>query len=135
LASLANPEILPIDQNTARFFNRVAMDMNYGGMANTDDEGDRLATLLGNRSIMMMGNHGILVCASTVAEAFDLSYYLERACRNLILAYSTGQKLHVMSDAVAEKTAREWEADRDQFHSHFAEMKAILDAEDSSYAT
>lgn len=133
LASLANPEILPIDQNTARFFKRVAVDMNYGGMANTDAEGDRLAGLLGNRSIMMMGNHGVLVCASTVAEAFDLTYYLERACRNLVIAYSTGQKLHVMSDAVAEKTAQEWEADRDQFHAHFAEMKLILDRRDPSY--
>ncbi len=134
LASLANPEILPIDQNTARFFNRVAVDMQYGGMANSDAEGDRLGNLLGNRQIMMMGNHGVLVCASTVAECFDLTYYLERACRNLVLAYSTGQKLHVMSDAVAEKTAQEWEADREQFHSHFAEMKAILDAKDPSYA-
>lgn len=134
LASLADPEIKPIDQNTARFFNRVAVDLDYGGMANTDAEGERLAALLGNRSIMMMGNHGVLVCASTVAEAFDLTYYLERACRNLILAYSTGQKLHVMSDAVAEKTAREWEADRDQFHAHFAEMKAILDSKDPDYA-
>jgi len=134
LASLANPEILPIDQNTARFYNRVAFDMEYGGMANTDQEGERLGRLLGNRQIMMMGNHGVLVCAETVAEAFDLTYYLERACRNLVLAYSTGQKLHVMSAAVAEKTAQEWEADRDQFHSHFAEMKEILDAEDPSYA-
>ena len=134
LASLADPEILPIDQNTARFYNRVAMDMEYGGMANSDAEGDRLGSLLGNKQIMMMGNHGVLVCASTVAEAFDLTYYLERACRNLILAYSTGQKLHVMSPAVAEKTAQEWEADRDQFHSHFAEMKAILDEKDPSYA-
>ena len=134
LASLADPEIKPIDQNTARFFNRVAIDMNYGGMANSDAEGERLASLLGNRSIMMMGNHGVLVCASTVAEAFDLTYYLERACRNMILAYQTGQKLHVMSDTVAEKTAREWEADRDQFHSHFSEMKTILDDKDPSYA-
>ncbi len=134
LASLANPEIRPIDQNTARFFNRVAVDLDYGGMANTDAEGERLANLLGNRSIMMMGNHGVLICASTVAEAFDLTYYLERACRNMILAYQTGQKLHVMTDAVAEKTAREWEDDREQFHSHFAEMKAILDAQDASYA-
>jgi ribulose-5-phosphate 4-epimerase/fuculose-1-phosphate aldolase len=102
LASLANPEILPIDQNTARFYNRVATDMEYGGMANTDEEGDRLGRILGNRQIMMMGNHGVLVCAETVAEAFDLTYYLERACRNLVLAYSTGQKLHVMSHAVAE---------------------------------
>ena len=124
LASLANPEILPIDQNTARFYNRVAFDMDYGGMANTDAEGDRLGRLLGNKQIMMMGNHGVLVCASTVAEAFDLTYYLERACRNLCWPIQTGQKLNVMSPAVAEKTAQEWEADRDQFQSHFAEMKA-----------
>jgi uncharacterized membrane-anchored protein YhcB (DUF1043 family) len=38
-----------------------------------------------------------------------------------------------MSDAVAEKTAQEWDADRDQFHAHFAEMKRILDDEDKSY--
>jgi ribulose-5-phosphate 4-epimerase/fuculose-1-phosphate aldolase len=83
---------------------------------------------------MMMGNHGVLVCAPTVAEAFDLTYYLERACRNLVLACQTGKPLHVMTPDVAEKTAREWEADRDQFHSHFAEMKAILDSQDPSYA-
>ena len=135
IASLADPEIKPIDQNTARFYNRVAYDMGYGGMANSDAEGDRVATLMGNRSIMMMGNHGVLICAASVAEAFDLSYYLERACRNLVLAYQTGQKLHTMTAAVAEKTAQEWEADREQFHSHFAEMKSILAEKDGSFAT
>lgn len=133
IASLADPEIKPIDQNTARFFNRVAFDMDYGGMANTDDEGERIARKMGNKQIMMMGNHGVLICAETVAEAYDLTYYLERACRNLVLAYQTGEKLHVMTDAVAEKTAQEWAADRDQFHVHFAEMKRILDAEDKTY--
>jgi ribulose-5-phosphate 4-epimerase/fuculose-1-phosphate aldolase len=133
IASLADPEIKAIDQNTARFFNRVAFDMNYSGMANTDEEGDRIARLMGNKSIMMMGNHGVLVCAETVAEAFDLTYYLERACRNLALAYQTGQKLHVMTPEVAEKTAQEWEIDREQFHSHFAEMKLILDGMDPTY--
>jgi ribulose-5-phosphate 4-epimerase/fuculose-1-phosphate aldolase len=133
IAALADPEIKPIDQNTARFFNRVAVDMGYGGMANTDAEGDRLARLLGNKSIMMMGNHGVLVCAETVAEAFDLTYYLERSCRTLVLAYQTGQKLNVLAPDVAEKTAQEWEADREQFLSHFAEMKLILDGLDPSY--
>jgi ribulose-5-phosphate 4-epimerase/fuculose-1-phosphate aldolase len=133
IASLANPEILAIDQNTARFFNRIAVDNNYGGMANTNEEGDRIASLMGNKSIMMMGNHGVLVCAATVAEAFDLTYYLERSCRNLILAYQTQQKLHIMNDAVAEKTAREWEDDREQFHAHFEQMKIILDGIDGSY--
>jgi ribulose-5-phosphate 4-epimerase/fuculose-1-phosphate aldolase len=135
LASLADSEIKPIDQNTARFYNRIATDDNYGGMANSDDEGNRLARLLGNKSIMMMGNHGVLVCAATVAEAFDITYYLEKSCRNLILAYSTGQKLHIMTPAVAEKTAQEWEADREQFHAHFAEAKLMLDAENPDYKT
>ena len=134
IASLANPDVLAIDQNTARFHNRIAFDMGYGGMANTEEEGDRLARLMGNKQIMMMGNHGVLVCAATVAEAYDLTYYLERACRNLVLAYQTGQPLHVMTPAVAEKTAQEWEADREQFVAHFNEMKLLLDAEDASYA-
>ena len=133
IASLSDPEIKPIDQNTARFFNRVAVDMGYGGMANSDEEGDRLAKLMGNRSIMMMGNHGVLICAQSVAEAFDLTYYLERSCRNLVLAYQTGQKLHVMSPDVAEKTAQEWQADREQFVAHFEELKTLLDATDPSY--
>ena len=90
---------------------------------------------MGNKNIMMMGNHGILICAHSIAEAFDLSYYLERACRNLVLAYQTGQPLHVMTPAVAEKTAGEWDDDREQFLSHFSEMKRILDREDASYAT
>ncbi|MDP9137368.1 MAG: class II aldolase/adducin family protein, partial [Pseudomonadota bacterium] len=93
IACLADPEIKPIDQNTARFYNRAAYDTSYGGMANSDDEGDRLSALLGNRTTMMMGNHGVLVVANTVGEAFDRLYYLERACRTLALAYSTGQPL------------------------------------------
>ncbi len=134
IASLANPEILAIDQNTARFYNRIAFDLDYGGMANSDEEGDRLASLMGNRRIMMMGNHGVLVCAPTVAEAYDELFYLERACRNLVLAYQTGQKLHIMSPAVAEKTAQEWQDYGEMARAHFEEMKAILDSEDGSYA-
>jgi hypothetical protein len=42
---------------------------------------------------------------------------------------------HGLSPAVAEKTAQEWESDRDQFHSHFAEMKSILDMEGQNYAS
>ena len=46
LVSLADPEIKPIDQNTARFYKRVAYDLGYEGMANSDAEGNRLAGLL-----------------------------------------------------------------------------------------
>ncbi len=134
LAGLADPEIKPIDQNTARFYKRVAYDLGYEGMANSDAEGNRLAGLLGNHKTMMMGNHGVLIAAASVAEAFDELYYLERACQTLMLAYSSGQKLNVMSDKVAEQTARDWDLYSDSAFAHFAEMKKVLDRKDPSYA-
>jgi ribulose-5-phosphate 4-epimerase/fuculose-1-phosphate aldolase len=134
VATLADPQIKPIDQNTARFYNRVAYDLGYEGMATSLDEGQRLAGLLGNRSTMMLGNHGILVAGRTVAEAFDSLYYLERACQTLVLAYSTGQPLNVMSDTAAERTALDWEGYADASLVHFDEMKRLLDATEPSYA-
>jgi ribulose-5-phosphate 4-epimerase/fuculose-1-phosphate aldolase len=134
LATLADPEIKTIEQNTARFYKRVAYDLGYEGMANSDAEGNRLAALLGNHKTMMLGNHGVLIAAATVAEAFDELYYLERACQTLVLAYSTGQKLNVMSDKVAEQTARDWDLYTDSAFAHFEEMKKVLDRKDPSYA-
>src|SRR5258707_643907 len=86
LATQADLDIKPIDQNTARFYERVAIDLGYQGIAD-DEEGNRLAQALGNHSIMLMGNHGVLVAAPTIAEAFDNHYFLKRACQTLILAY------------------------------------------------
>ena len=134
IACLADPEIKPIDQNTARFYNRVTVDLGFGGIADDQAEGERLVCALGNGNRMMMGNHGVLIAAETVAQAFDDLYYLERACQTLVLAYSTGQKLNVMPAELAEKTARGWENYKDSAFVHFAEMKRILDAKDPSYA-
>jgi ribulose-5-phosphate 4-epimerase/fuculose-1-phosphate aldolase len=81
----------------------------------------------------MMGNHGVMVVAATVGEAFDDIYTLERACQILVQAYATGQALNVLSDEVAEITARDWEGITDFSIAHFEEMKAILDKEDPTY--
>jgi ribulose-5-phosphate 4-epimerase/fuculose-1-phosphate aldolase len=134
IAALADPEIKPIEQNTARFYDRVAIDVGYGGIADDRAEGERLARIMGNKSRMMMGNHGVLIAAATVAEAFDDLYYLERACRTLVLAYSTGQKLNIMAPELAERTAAGWKVYKDSAFSHFAALKRLLDTKDRSYA-
>lgn len=132
LASLKDSRILPIDQNTMRFFGRVAIDDGYDGMG-LGDEAERMVAGLGDKSVMMMGNHGVLVVAATVAQAFDEMYYLERACETLVTAYMTGKELRVAADAVAAKTAQQW-LDYPAFaDNHFNELKAILDAEGSDY--
>jgi ribulose-5-phosphate 4-epimerase/fuculose-1-phosphate aldolase len=134
LSCLADPEIKPIDQTSARFYQRVAIDTEFGGMADNAAEGLRLARALGDKRVLMMRNHGVLVVGDTVAEAFDALYHLERACRTLLLAYSTREKLSVLPSDVAEKTARSW-ADGGAFaKAHFDEMKKLLDAEDPTYA-
>lgn len=134
LASLADSRLPPIDQNTAMFFNRTAIDEDYGGFA-FEAEGARCATLLADpaRTALIMGNHGILVIGRSVAEAFNRLYYFERAAETYIRALQTGRPLRVMSDEVAERTARDWEGYAGYAEAHLAELMAILDAEGSDY--
>jgi len=133
LAGLEDSTLVPIDQNTMRFFERVAVDAAFGGMALADEEGDRLAAAMGEKPILMMGNHGIMVTGPTVAQAFDALYYFERAAQTLLLAYASGRKLRVVPDDVARRTARQW---RDYPHladDHLAEVKALLDRDEPDY--
>lgn len=132
VACLAEPRIPPVDQNTARYFNRVAIDTLYGGMADTAEEGARLAALLAGKSRLLMGNHGVMVTGTAIGEAFDDIWTLERACQILVTAWSSGQPLKILSDAVAEKTARAWETIPDFSRQHFEEMKALMIAADPS---
>jgi ribulose-5-phosphate 4-epimerase/fuculose-1-phosphate aldolase len=133
LAALADSRMPPIDQNTMRFFGRLVIDEGFTGMGLSDDEGDRLAGQLAGGSVLLMGNHGVLVAAPTVALALDEMYYFERACETLMLARATGAPLRIVSDAVAERTARQW-ADYGQLAiDHLAEVRAILDAEEPDY--
>lgn len=135
LTSLKDPSIKPIDQNTARFYNRVNIDLGFGGLANEAAEGQRLAGALGEHNVLLMGNHGVTVAGTSVAQAFEDLYYLERACRTMILAYQTGQPLSVMSDALAEKTAKGWDVYQGIGKAHFSQLKVMLDQSGADYAT
>lgn len=136
LASLADSRLPAIDQNAAMFFDRVVVDDAYGGLA-TEEEGERCAALLDDpkKTVLVMGNHGIMVIGRTVAEAFNRMFFFERAARNYILALQTGQPLRVLPDEIAAKTADEIDSYPEQADRHLSEIKAILDAEGSDYAT
>lgn len=132
VSTMENPHIPPIDQNTARYFNRVSVDTMFGGMADTVDEGERLVGLLKNNSRLLMGNHGVMVTGTDIGMAFDDIWTLERACQILVTAWSTGRPLNTLSDEVAEKTARDWEKFADFSRQHFEEMKILMIQLDSS---
>jgi len=136
LASLADSNLPPIDQNCATFYNRYVIDDGYGGLA-FEEEGVRCAGLLTDpkKKVMIMGNHGIMIIGDTVAETFNRLYYFERAAETYIRALQTGQPLRILPQDIAEKTAQELEDYPEQDTRHLNELKAILDEEGSTYAS
>lgn len=126
LAMLADPELKPLDNNTARFFNRVAIDREFGGIADEAQEGMRLVAALGSHKTMLMGNHGLMCVEETVADAFEAMYFFERAAQTQLLAYASGRPLAVLDDVTAEKTARGWEPYRGMAQAHFSYLKTTL---------
>ena len=56
------------------------------------EEGKRLGSVLGDKEVLFMGNHGIMTVADSVAMAFDSLYYLERVAMFQVNNYLHGQK-------------------------------------------
>ncbi|MGB1238399.1 MAG: class II aldolase/adducin family protein [Pseudomonadales bacterium] len=133
LSTLKDPRILPIDNNTARFYNRIAYDTDFGGIATSDEEGKRITRSIEGKSALMMGNHGITVVGESVASAFESLYYLEKACKTMVLAYSTGRELSILSDELAEETAASWDEFSGAGDAHFEQLKGMLDKEEPDY--
>ena len=135
LACLQDSNLPAIDQNTATFYQRYVIDEGFGGLA-TDSEGERCAAQLQDpkKKVMIMGNHGVLILGTSVADTFNRLYYFERAAETYIRALQTGQPLRVLSHDVASKTAQELDEYPDQAVHHLSELKSILDDEGSNYA-
>jgi ribulose-5-phosphate 4-epimerase/fuculose-1-phosphate aldolase len=75
------------------------------------------------------------VVGPSIAEAFDLMYYLERACRLQVLAKSMGGKLRQVRPEVVRETYRLLLADAPKYAgAHFSALKRILDREEPDYS-
>ncbi len=134
LACLEGYRFQMLDQNACRFHGRIAYDRDYAGMALDPAEGDRVAALLGEgHDVLFLGNHGVLVVAETVAEAFDLTYYLERAAHLQVLALSTGRPLSIVTDDVAARACAQWRDYPEGAELHLAALMRILDRESPEY--
>ena len=133
LSTLKDPTLQPIDQNTMRFYNRVATYDDFGGLG-FEEESHKMATAIGNNRSMLLANHGILTVGQTVGQAFDELYYFEKACETYIIALSTNKELKIANSKVAEKTAQEWENyPVNMGEQHLKAIRSILDKEDPSY--
>ena len=132
-----NNRLVPASQTAAYFHGRVAYDDNYSGNADTLQEGERLARLLGDNHAMFMKNHGVLVVGQTVAQAYKRLYFLERVCRAQVIAMGSGQPLEVLSDEIVARVQTPSENDRHRGKRDlmfFEAMMRVLDRELPGYA-
>ena len=121
-------------QTALKFYGRVAVDENYNGLALDEREGDRIAAVLGGNDILFMKNHGVMVCAPNIAEAWDDLYYLERAAEVQLKAMSTGRRLLPVPAEVAAAAARQMrEGDPESARMHLESVRRVLDREGAGY--
>ena len=84
--------LLPISQQSLFPLSNLAYH-DYEGVALNPEEKVRLVADLGDANFMILRNHGLLTCASTVADAFLFMYIMQKACEVQIKAQSGGNDL------------------------------------------
>jgi ribulose-5-phosphate 4-epimerase/fuculose-1-phosphate aldolase len=77
----------------------------YEGIALDPDEKPRLVRDLGDKSYLMLRNHGLLTVAATVPDAFLLMYNFETACMVQLRAQATGAALLPVPGKATEANA------------------------------
>jgi ribulose-5-phosphate 4-epimerase/fuculose-1-phosphate aldolase len=138
LAMLEDPTLEMASQAALGFHEDIAY-VDYNGLALDYAEGERLATALGSRSVLVLRNHGVLVAASSLAQGFERLYFFERACRAQLLALSTGRPLRQLPAPLVQATAAQFAASErvgglERTQLHFDALKRWLDRSDADYA-
>jgi ribulose-5-phosphate 4-epimerase/fuculose-1-phosphate aldolase len=135
---LEDNRLLPATQTAAFFDGRIAYDDTYTGLAASLSEGERLAGLMENKSVMFLKNHGVISVGETIAQAYRLLYKLERACKTQVLAMSTGRPIHVLEQAVIDKVRTPNVNDRhsrsERERLYFEAMMRVIDRVNPGYA-
>ncbi len=133
-AAIEDGTIEPVIQSSIRFHGRIAYDDDYTGLALDSSEGDRLAGVIGDKEVLLMRNHGVIVVGPTVAQAVDALYYLDRACELQLKAMSSGRPLKPVSDNMARHANQQMMPNvPDSAARHFEALKRLLDRVDPGY--
>lgn len=101
--------LLPLSFNSVFYTGRIAYH-DFEGITLDREECERLAADLGDRNVMILRNHGLLVCGPSVGDAFAEHYMLQRACEVQVAAQATGVPLVQPRAEVAARAAAQYDA-------------------------
>lgn len=93
--------LLPISQQSIFPLSSIAYH-DYEGVALKDDEKPRLVRDLGDRTYLILRNHGLLTVGATIPDAFLSMYTLQRACEIQIAAQGNGAELIPVPQSIVD---------------------------------
>src|SRR6185369_802717 len=88
--------LLPLSQTAMRCDGQVAYHA-FEGPAIDGEECGRIVEDLGGKDVLVLRNHGLLVCGASIPQAFNRMYWLEQACRIQVDVLASGRKLQMPS--------------------------------------
>ena len=125
--------LIPMIQDSAMFYNRVSYH-DWEGMSTNVEECEKISKNLGSNKVMILKNHGLLTCGSTISEAFMLMYYLDRACKNQIDVMSTGKKINIPTGNIMEYAVGQYEDPQFKLgDNEWPALIRLLDKKNSKY--
>jgi len=107
----------------AQLFGRVAYH-DFEGITVNAGEQPRLVASLGDRSVLILRNHGLLVVADSLPKAFWLTWTLQRACE----VQCTGQSMAGADIPVPDAVRRACAHDGEHFDPEGDLGRMMLDA-------
>ncbi len=78
----------------------------YEGVVLDPEEAPRLQQDLGDKTHMILCNHGLLAVGATVSLAFQALYNLQRSCEMQVAAQAGGEELIPISEGIMSRTGQ-----------------------------
>jgi len=134
LSMIEGAELALAHHNNLLLNDRTAYDSEGDEPVHHDEEGDRIARLLGEKTILVMRGHGVTVVGPSIHDAFDECYMAERSCMYQLTAMQTGLPLHRLPEALRRRHLGPWGEKLDA-RLHLDAWRRVLDREEPDYAT
>jgi ribulose-5-phosphate 4-epimerase/fuculose-1-phosphate aldolase len=117
--------LLPLSFNSMFYTGRIAYH-DFEGITLERAECERMAADLGGRNVMILRNHGLLVCGPSIGDAFAEHYMLQRACEVQVAAQATGAALVQPREEIAQRAAAQYERTARQGEQNTLLWQAML---------
>jgi len=132
LSLIENGRLALAHHNNLIVNDRVAYDDAMTGPAGGLEEGYRLAEALGDKTVMVMANHGILSVGPTVHDALHELLVVEQTCQYQLMAMWTGHQLRRQPDNLRWNYRGVW-SDKLEGRLLLDAWRRVLDREEPEY--